>query len=639
MTTQANPDGPAGSAGMTFPPEASAKAITLGIILAIVLAAANTYLGLKVGMTVSASIPAAVISMAILRGVLRSGSILENNIVQTIASTGESLAAGIIFTVPALVIAGVWGDFKFWETGLIALLGGTLGVMFMVPLRESLVIGDPELVYPEGVACSKVLEAGDTGGTGAKSLFQALGLGVAFKVLVSALSIIRSTVEGAFRIGQSIFYGGFDMSVSLIGVGYIVGPNIAIMVFGGSVLGWLIGIPIMSPNHPELASMSSLDAAWDLWDHNIRYMGVGAMAVSGVWSLIKVRASIVHGLKAVGAAYEKVSGHLAVDRTALTMTKREVSVIMLLTMIPMFFLYAFLVHSFAIAALTTIIMVIAAFLLVSVAAYICGVVGSSNSPVSGMTITAVLFTAAILLGFGLKGTMGIIATLGVAGVVCCAVCTAGDISQDLKTGFLVGATPRKQQWVELLGVLAPAFTFAWVLSLLHNAWGIGTGEPGSLGAPQASLFASLTSAMFTDAHLPWNMVWIGSLVAVGIIVIDEVLRKRTKFRAYPMPVAVGIYLPFGTTSGLFLGGMIAWVMRLLTRKRGPEATERAQTRGTLLSSGLIAGEALTGIGLAVAITSGANLPITIIDSDLLSLGIYLLMGLYVLQVSLKAARR
>lgn len=630
----------------TFPPEATIKAIVLGVILSITLAAANTYLGLYVGMTVSASIPAAVISMAILRGLMRSGSILENNIVQTIASTGESLAAGIIFTVPALVIAGVWADFKFWETGLIALLGGSLGVLFMVPLRQSLVIDDPELIYPEGVACAKVLEAGDTGGSGAKHLFVALGLGVVFRVLVAAYSIIKSSVEGAWMIGRSVAYIGFDMSVSLIGVGYIVGPNISLMVFGGSMIAWWIGIPILFANHPAPAGITALDHANDLWSNYIRYMGVGAMAVSGLWSLFKVRKSILHGIKIVTTVYDKVSEKIALKRTELTMTRNEIMAVLLLTMIPMYFLYLDLVGTIGVAALTTIIMVIASFLLVSVAAYICGVVGSSNSPVSGMTITAVLFTAAILLGFGLKGTVGIIATLGVAGVVCCAVCTAGDISQDLKTGFLVRATPRKQQWVELLGVLAPAFTFAFILSLLHRAYGIGipvdnTPEAAGrmLSAPQATLFANLTRAMFTDEQLPWDMVWIGAIVAVGIIVIDEILRVKTKYRAYPMPVAVGIYLPFGTTSGLFLGGVIAWIMQLITKKRGPEATERAHTRGTLLSSGLIAGESLTGITLAgVIIFFNTPLPKTIIDSTLLSVLLYAAMGGYVLWVSLKAAK-
>jgi putative OPT family oligopeptide transporter len=368
--------------------------------------------------------------------------------------------------------------------------------------------------------------------------------------------------------------------------------------------------------------------------------------VSGVWSLFKVRHSILHGIKIIGAAYEKVSEKIAVKRTELTMSRNEVMAILLLTMIPMYFLYLDLVGSIGVAALTTLIMVIASFLLVSVAAYICGVVGSSNSPVSGMTITAVLFTAAILLGFGLKGTVGIIATLGVAGVVCCAVCTAGDISQDLKTGYLVGATPRKQQWVEFLGVLAPAFTFAFILSLLHRAYGIGiplndTPEAAAkvLTAPQATLFANLTTAMFGEGHLPWDMVWIGAAVAVGIIIVDEILRTKTNYRAYPMPVAVGIYLPFGTTSGLFVGGVIAWIMQILTKKQGKEATERAHTRGTLLSSGLIAGEALTGITLAaVIIFFNTPLPKQVIDSNLLSILLYAAMGGYVLWVSLKAAK-
>ena len=635
-----------GVASTKFPPEITVKAVLLGVVLSIVLAAANTYLGLYVGMTVSASIPAAVISMAILRGLMRSGSILENNIVQTIASTGESLAAGIIFTIPALVIAGVWTDFKFWETGLIALLGGSLGVLFMVPLRQSLVIDDPELVYPEGVACAKVLEAGDTGGSGAKHLFVALGLGVTFKMLVGAFSIIRSTVEGAVRLGQSIFYVGFDMSVSLIGVGYIVGPNIALMVFGGSVLAWLIGIPILSASQTGSLDVPALDQAWEIWSTQIRYMGVGAMAVSGVWSLFKVRKSILTGLKLVGTAYDKVSEKLAVTRTELTMSRNEVGAVLLLTMIPMYFLYLHLVGSMGVAALTTIIMVVASFLLVSVAAYICGVVGSSNSPVSGMTITAVLFTAAVLLAFGLKGQLGIIATLGVAGVVCCAVCTAGDISQDLKTGFLVRATPRKQQWVEFLGVLAPAFTFAFILSLLNKAYGIGvpldnTPEAAEkvLAAPQATLFAHLTTAMFGEGNLPWDMVWIGAAAAVGIIILDEILRVKTNYRAYPMPVAVGIYLPFGTTSGLFVGGMIAWIMRLLTKKHGKEATEKAHTRGTLLSSGLIAGEALTGISLAaVIIFFNADLPYRLVDSNILSVLLFAAMGGYVLWISMKTLR-
>jgi len=598
-------------------PEATVQAIVLGLLLGLVMTAANTYLGLYAGMTVSASIPAAVISMGILRGILRRGTILENNIVQTIASAGESLAAGIIFTIPALVLTRSWHEFRYWPVTAIAAFGGLLGVLFMVPLRRVLIVEEKELVYPEGLACAEVLEAGEAGGSGMRTVFAAMGLGILFKVLVEAISIIRGTVEGAFRLGNTLLYMGSDMSPALLGVGFIVGPNVATLVFIGGAIGWLVGIPIYTSLHGIPEGISLVEHANHIWDTQIRYMGVGAMIVGGLWSIISVRKGIVRGLSGsiggVAGGAEK-----AESRTERNIPARQIGLLLLFTIPFLFGLYIHLAGSASIGLVAGTVMTISAFFFVAVSSYIVGLVGSSNNPVSGMTICTVLFASGMLLLFGMSGTAGIIAVLGIAGVVCCAACTAGDVSQDLKTGHLVGATPWKQQWTQVVGVLVPAFIIAPVLTVLHVAYGIGD----ELRAPQATLFASLTETIFRGGSLPWGMITSGAAIGVAIVLFDSVLRARgSSFRAYVMPVAVGIYLPIALSTPILLGGIVSLLVGRAMRARR-EAAAAAQSRGLLFSSGLVAGEAVTGVIVATLIFLKLDLPVVLVDSALLSLALF-----------------
>jgi len=593
------------------PPEKSVKEVTilalvLGGLLSILMAAANTYLGLKAGMTVSASIPAAVISTAILRGVFRRGTILENNIVQTMASAGESLAAGAIFTIPALLLVGAWQEFKFWPTTLIVLLGGLLGIVFMVPLRRALVVERRELIYPEGVACAEVLIAGQKGGKDIRLILAGLGIGALFKFLVTGLHVVKSVVEGAVGVGRSVLYFGSDMSVALVAVGYIVRLPIASLIFLGGVIGWVVTIPMLGGRESDVAP---LEAAWNLWSTQVRFMGVGAMLVGGLHSIWRVRGGILSGV----AAMRRVGGNgSANDTEAQPRTERDMPLAaLLLVFLPSvfgtFFLYDYLTGTFGAAAAATVVMVITTFLFVAVATYIVGLVGSSNSPVSGMTICALLLTAGMLLALGIRGESAIAATLGVAGVVCCAVCTAGDISQDLKTGWLVGATPARQQWVEILGVVLSCCFFAPVLTLLHNAYGIGTGGPDSLTAPQAGLFASLVDGFFGEGALPWNMIVLGVGVGVLLIVLDWMLeRSGSAFRAHVMPVAVGIYLPLSLATPIFLGGLL----HHLFSRAGTSNDPGRQDHGLLFGSGLIAGESLMGILIAIPIVLNINLTLS-----------------------------
>ncbi|MEW6201988.1 MAG: oligopeptide transporter, OPT family [bacterium] len=583
--------------------EFTPQAIILGIVLALVMCAANTYLGLYAGMTVSASIPAAVISMGILRGLLRRGTILENNIVQTIASSGESLAAGIIFTVPALVITGVWDNFKYWETTLIAVTGGVLGILFMIPMRRVLIVEEKGLKYPEGVACAEVLDAGDTGGAKVAYVFISLAIGAIFKFLVAGITLIRGVLEWTFQAGKGVFYFGSDVSPALFGVGYIVGFNIASLVFIGGCIGWVVAIPVYSifGSGADAAGADLLNYAWTMWSTQVRYMGVGAMAVGGIWSIISVRSGIVRGVRELIAGF-KLTRSTEKNEKDLDIPSSLIIALIVLTVAAIFFLYLKIIGSPSIGALSTAAVVISSFFFVAVASYIVGLVGSSNSPVSGMTICAVLLTGLMLSLFGITGTSGILSTLCVAGVVCGAICSAGDISQDLKTGYLVGASPRKQQLGELIGAIVPAFIIAPILVVLHTSYGIGTGAAGALKAPQASLFAGITKAIFGQSQLPWLMVLAGIGISIAIIVIDAILKKAgSGFRLYVMPVAVGIYLPLSLSVPIFIGGIIAYV----TRNLNPE-------RGVLCASGLIAGEAITGILIGTVIYFNKNLlPITV----------------------------
>ncbi|ASJ01109.1 OPT family oligopeptide transporter [Thermococcus gorgonarius] len=579
-------------------PEYTVKAFVLGVVLSIVMGAANAYLGMYAGMTVSASIPAAVISMAILFA-FKDRNILENNMVQTAASAGESLAAGVIFTFPALVVLEYYTTFPYYIVTIIAALGGSLGALFTVVLRRAFIV-EEKLPYPEGTACAEVLIAGDKGGSHAKPIFLGGLFGAVYKLLGS-IGVWKGTLESAKFFGKRVFYFGSDLSAALISVGYIVGLNIAFLVFLGGAIAWFIAIPIYAAKTGNPDGLSAIDLAWTIWSTKIRYMGVGAMVVGGLWSLIKLRGPISRGIRAglEAAKHRQAGGTL--PRTEEDLPLNYVLMLIAAFVIPLFLLYAHILDSIGIAAIMAVIMLILGFFGSAIAGYLAGVVGSSNNPVSGITIMSLLFTALILKALGLSGTEGMVATILVAAVVCTAAAIAGDTMQDLATGYLVGATPKRQQVFEVIGVFAAAFVMAPVLNLLIQAYGIEgtpTAKENALAAPQAFLMAKVTQGVF-EGTLEWNMVFIGAGIAVVLIILDEILAKMgSKFRTPVMPVAVGIYLPLELGVPILLGGIARYAVDRATKRK-----EGVTDAGTLGAAGLIAGEALMGIifaGLIVA---------------------------------------
>ena len=578
-------------------PEITPKAIILGILLSMILAGANAYLGLFAGMTVSASIPAAVISMGVLR-LFRNSNILENNIVQTAASAGESLAAGVIFTIPALVLMGVWSEFDYVEVAKIAAIGGVIGVLFTVPLRRALII-QAKLKYPEGVATAAVLEAGEKSNqsatkdeSGGLVTIAISGLvGGAMKLCQQGFGMWHAAVEGAVVIRGSIFGLGTDLSPALISVGYIVGRNIGILVIAGGLISWTVAIPIYSALYGFKGE--PMDAAWNIWNSQIRYLGVGSMVVGGIWSLIKLFRPLVNGIRASFDALNQSKQGNNVPIHEQDFPINYVALALGLLLIPVYLLYFDIVNSVAIASLLTIVMMIFGFLFSAVAAYMAGMVGSSNNPISGVTIATILFSSLLLLLLlGENSNVGAPAAIMIGAVVCCAAAIGGDNLQDLKTGHIVGATPWKQQVMQIIGTLSAALVLGLVLDILHTAYIIGS---PTLSAPQATLMKSVADGVFTG-NLPWTMVGFGAIIGVIIILID--LRQErigSEFRVPILAVAVGIYLPIELTVPIFIGGMVAHMSDL------SGATETMKKRGLLMASGLITGEALIGILVAVPI--------------------------------------
>ncbi len=578
-------------------PEITIKAIFLGVILSMILAGANAYLGLFAGMTVSASIPAAVISMGVLAPFKKS-NILENNIVQTAASAGESLAAGVIFTIPALVLLGYWNSFDYVEVAKIAAIGGVIGVLFTVPLRRALIV-TAKLKYPEGVATAEVLRAGDKakkggaddGSGGLKTIGIASLIGGGMKVCQQGFAMWHAELVGAVSFGKTIFGIGTDLSPALISVGYIVGRNIGILVVAGGLISWAVAIPIYSAMVGFEGD--TLDAAWNIWNSKIRYLGVGAMVVGGVWSLIKLFKPLVQGIKASLSSVKNHSkdGYTPLEERDLPINYVGIALVALL--VPVFLLYMEIIGSIGIAALLAVVMMVFGFLFSAVAAYMAGVVGSSNNPISGVTIATILFASLLLLAIlGTGSGVGAASAIMVGAVVCCAAAIGGDNLQDLKAGHIVGATPWKQQVMQIVGTVSAAVVLGLVLDILHTAYTIGS---PTLSAPQATLMKSVADGVFTG-NLPWSFVYIGGLIAIVLILID--LRQEemgSDFRVPVLAVAVGIYLPITLTVPIFLGGMISH----FGKKAG--GSEASQKRGLLMSSGLITGEALMGILVAVPI--------------------------------------
>jgi putative OPT family oligopeptide transporter len=591
----------------------SPRAIILSALLAAILAAANAYLGLFAGLTIATAIPAAVVSMAVLR-LLGGGTILENNIVQTGASAGSSIAAGVIFTIPALIILGYWQDFRYSWVLAIAGLGGLLGVLFSVPLRRSMIVEEP-LAFPEGKAAAEVLKAGENPGPGVRILAMAGAIGALVKVAAeSGMRMIPDNAVGAGFIGKYLGYMGTNLSPALLGVGYIVGLNVGIVVVSGSILSFNIAIPIYHAfflnSDPALAARiagaNAADIAGAIWSAKIRYLGVGAMLIGGVWTLFSLRNSLISGIRS-GLNAARQAGGEAIKETERDLPMKWMLIALVIFVIPLALLYQQIVGLWSVSIPMTIIMIVAGFLFVSVSAYLAGLVGSSNNPVSGITIATILFASLVLvLLLGRDSPIGAVAAIMIGAVVCCAAAVGGDNLQDLKAGYLVGATPWKQQLMLMIGSLSCALIMAPVLNLLAAAYGIGppTPEhPHSLSAPQATLMASVSKGMF-GGELPWTMIGIGALIGAATIALDEWLKHRgSTFRVPVLAAAIGIYLPLELMVPIFLGSLLSYFVE---KKHGivnadDKTKEHAHRPGTLFSAGLITGEALTGILIAIPI--------------------------------------
>ncbi len=598
-------------------PEITGKAVVLSVILAAILAAANAYLGLFAGMTVSASIPAAVASMAILR-LFRRSNILENNIVQTAASSGEALAAGVIFTIPALLLVGYWSDFDYWQTVVIATVGGLLGVLFTIPLRRALIVS-ARLRFPEGVATAEVLKvaAADRNACGPlestsdfRALFSAALVGGAVKFGESGLRLWTDSLEGAAQVGRTVVYAGLNLSPALLAVGFIIGLRTAVVVFLGGVAGWLILMPAYGFLNGLPSDRSGLAAAMAIWSGQIRYVGIGAMLTGGLWTLTKLREPVWRSLQTLRQRYRaSVSSG---NRTVMARTEQDASLLWIvvpfaMSLVPMAWIYTTVVSSPLIGLLMTIVMALAAFLFSSVAAYMAGLVGSSSNPVSGVTIATIMVAALLLVFFmGAGHPAGPAAALVIGAVVCCAAAMGGDNLQDLKTGHLVGATPWKQQVMQVVGVLTGAVVLVPVLSLLQAKYGIGEptiSHPHPLSAPQATLLANLTRSIF-GAGLPWSLVGLGAVIGILVILLDRRQEIHgSDFRLPVLAVALGIYLPLKLSAAICVGGVISAFAGKAT-----VGSEEPSRRGLLFAAGLITGEALMGIMLAIPIALAALWP-------------------------------
>ena len=606
-------------------PQLTLRAVLLSVVLTVVLAAANAYLGLFAGLTVATAIPAAVVSMGVLRLLGRS-SVLENNIVATGASAGSSIAAGTVFTMPALVILGHWARFDYWWVFAIIGLGGILGVLFSVPLRRTLII-DQQLQFPEGVATAELLRAGSGTAGGARLLGLAALTGAVFKLVMSGLRFVPESFTLARYFGaRTIGYVGVNLSPALLGVGYIVGLNIGLVMVAGGLIAWWLFIPIYNTflfdQDPGLAALlAGVDAetaANLIWTKKVRYIGVGAMLIGGLWALWTLRSSLLSGVKS-GLSVGNASGAVADTERDLPMGAILAGIV--LFVLPLFALYHAVVGSFGIAAAMAVIMIVAGFVFSSVSGYMAGLVGSSNNPVSGITISTILFASLVLLALvGPGSTVGPVAAILIGAVTCSAAAVAGDNLQDLKAGRLLGATPWRQQVMLAIGALAGATIMAPVLNLLLEAYGIGTPAHAgvkALNAPQATLMAAVAKGIFAR-DLPWTMIGLGAAVGATVIAFDLWLKHGGgRWRAPVLAVAVGIYLPLEYTSPIFLGGLISELVDRWQARHGARGDpETLRRNGLLFASGLIAGEAIVGVLIAIPIVVSGNVDVLALPAGL-----------------------
>ena len=582
-------------------PELTVTSIVMGMLLAVIFGAANAYLGLRVGMTVSASIPAAVISMGVIRVIMKRNSILESNMVQTIGSAGESLAAGAIFTMPALFLwaeEGLCDMPSLVEITLIALCGGVLGVLFMVPLRNALIVKEHEtLLYPEGTACADVLLAGEEGGANASTVFSGMGLAAAFKFVVDGLKVLPSDVAFAFKS----FKGEIGMEVypALLGVGYIVGPQIASYMFVGSIIGWMVIIPLICLFGPDtwlypadvgktIADLYAAGGAAKIWSTYVKYIGAGAIATGGMISLIKSLPLIITTFR------DSIKSMKGGKNTNTARTAQDLPMQMILFGIVAMILIIWVVPAIPVTLLGAAIIVVFGFFFATVSSRMVGLVGSSNNPVSGMAIATLLIATMSIKASGKTGIDGMTAAIAIGSVICIVAAIAGDTSQDLKTGYLLGATPKKQQMGEIIGVVISGLAIGGVLYLLNAAWGYGGAE---VPAPQATLMKMIVEGIM-GGNLPWNLVFVGVFLAIAL----EILRIPV------MLFAIGLYLPIYLNASIMIGGVVRMFMD--RRKNVDEETKTKQTTdGTLYCAGMIAGEGLVGILLAIFAVFGINVSI------------------------------
>ena len=600
-------------------PELTVTSIVMGIILAVVFGAANAYLGLRVGMTVSASIPAAVISMGVIRVIMKKNSILESNVVQTVGSAGESLAAGAIFTLPALFLwaaEGVMEKPGILEITIIALIGGLLGVFFMVPLRNALIVKEHGILpYPEGQACAEVLLAGEEGGANATTVFAGMGIAAAFKFVIDGLKAVPSEVSLRFKgfageVGTQIY-------PAVMSVGYICGPKISSYMFAGGLVSWMVLIPlivlfggesILYPGTKTIAEIYAESGASGIWGSYIRYIGAGALAAGGIISLIKSLPLIV---STFADAMKSLKG--GVGSSSTKRTEQDLNMKIVLGAILVLTLLVWLVPAIPVSLVGAIIVVIFGFFFATVSSRMVGLVGSSNNPVSGMAIATLLIATLILKITGDNGAHGMQGAIAIGSIICIVAAISGDTSQDLKTGYLLGSTPKKQQIGEIIGVVASAFAIGGVLYLLDAAWGFGSEQ---LGAPQATLMKMIIEGVM-NSNLPWGLVFVGVFLAIVIEILGIPV----------LPFAIGVYLPVQLNACIMVGGII----RLIFDKMKKEEKEKEAiiTDGVLYCSGMIAGEGLVGILLAVFAVIGINGVIDISGVLNLSAGVANVLSLVV----------
>jgi putative OPT family oligopeptide transporter len=598
--------------------EFTLRAVLLGIVMAVVLGAANAYIGMVAGLTIAATFPAAVVALAALRPA--GGTILEENIARTTASVGEALVAGAIFTIPAFVISGVWESVNIWISMVIMLCGGVLGVLFVIILRRTLV-EDAGLPFPESVAAAEIHKAGQKGSTGGKFLLRAGLLAAMLELLKNEFGFrtFGAYISGFWSWGAArlnaigeTYSGGIFMntpsaSPALLGVGYIIGPRLAAVVFAGGVLGWWCIAPVMLFVNRDLVALAETQGWADValnvvWQQQVRPLAVGTMVVGAAWTLWSMRTSLLAGFGRVFSDLKRVTAVEAPTRIQIDISYRWIVWGILGLLVPITVLYHYFSQSFGGSILAALVMVVAGIFFAAVAGYLVGVIGSSNNPISGLTLSTLILAALLMVAIGLRGDQGVLAVLGVAAVVCCAMGIAGDMMQDLKVGHILGGTPRYMERGELIGVVFAAPFLAIVLDLLHKAYTFGS---TTLPAPQASLMAMMSRGI-VDGEMAWPLFLAGMIFAVMLILVGA---------PSPMLVAVGMYIPIWSTFAIFVGGVFKWLVdSMLSRKKyTTEQMERANNTGVLVASGFVAGEALMGVLIAGLVVADIHLPELISD--------------------------